>query len=242
MHDLTARRLRRLVHIMAVRSPNRMPCRPGSLLEEVITDLPNDERDRGDERPQLFRELIEATNALEERGVLLKDESGWSLTPSGLRAATTAAADVPPEGTKTQDPGHGMYVRAARVLSTDAPDAHGAPESEQQPRSVGLAGSFTVPDDVARTRPGPWAVAERAAWAPDDPSLRMTYDEGAGIWAVTLLLARGHYEFKVVLDDSWSENYGARGMRCGPNLSLDLGAPKPVTFLFDHGTKLLSIS
>ena len=233
MRDLTARRLRTLVHLMAEQSADRAPSAPGSLLEEVITAVPRDPQDHEGPPSGLFEEFLRATDSLEDTGLLAKEEAGWSLTASGRDAARSPSALGEALGR--------MEISGTAVdhVPRPVPPARvAAAASERPPRSVGLAGGFVPAGGPSRTADQqPFAAALRPAWAADDPALRLSHDAVEDVWSLTLALEPGHYEYKVVLGSSWKENYGVRGMRSGPNLVLDLPAPQEITFTFDHVTK-----
>jgi hypothetical protein len=238
MRDLTARRLRTLVHLMAERGEHRPPCRPGTLLEEVITAVPRTPGNRDEAGPELFQELIQATNSMADTGLLTKDDAGWSLTASGLTAASSpsrlrAALHGADAGSLTGAPA--TSVQQPFPSAREAPDPPG-----RTPRSVGLAGGFRPSaTSVGTAGHHSWTAAQRRPWAADDPALELSYDGAADVWCGTLTLHPGHYEYKVVIDRSWRENYGVRGMRSGPNFTLDVPVARDVTFIFDHLTKVL---
>jgi secreted pullulanase len=55
---------------------------------------------------------------------------------------------------------------------------------------------------------------------------------GNGLHILKVSLNPGSYEYKVALNGSWHENYGAGGEPGGCNISFKLDAPKEVTFMF----------
>lgn len=247
MRDLTARRLRTLVHLMAERTADRSPCAPGTLLEEVITAVP---RDHDGSRSGLFQEFLRATDSLADTGLLTKDASGWSLTASGRATAASSSAlgealdDALDDAFGKRSSSMELAGSTSRAIDAERqsafPAGMAADACDRRPRRVGLTGGFLPagsPNGV--TRQQPWAAAQRPAWAADDSALQLSYDADGDIWSVTLAMEPGHYEYKVVLDSSWQENYGVRGMLSGPNLVLDLSTSSTVTFSFDHVTKIL---
>lgn len=242
MRDLTARRLHTLVHLLAERSADRGPYAPGALLEEVITAVP---RDHDGSRSGLFQEFLKATDSLADTGLLTKQDAGWALTAMGRAAAESSS------------PGEALDEALGKALGSmkfsdstkRAVDAErhsalhpgtAADTADRRPRRVGLTGGFLpAGSSAAAAEQQPWTVAQRPAWVADDPALQLTYDAGEDMWSAALTLDPGHHEYKVVLDSSWQENYGVRGMRSGPNLVLDVSTPRTVTFSFDHVTKIL---
>ena len=61
-------------------------------------------------------------------------------------------------------------------------------------------------------------------------------------FALTKTVPAGSYEFKVRLNGSWSENYGAGGVAGGPNIPLSLVAPAALTFSYDHTTHHVGVA
>ena len=185
-------------------------------------------RDHDGFRSGLFQEFLKATDVLADTGFLAKDTSGWSLTASG-RAAAGSASGLD-EALERME----VCGGTSRAIDTAQQPAASDP-SDRLPRCVGLAGGFLP---AGSTDQQPWRVSQRSAWVADDPGLQLAYDAEEDVWATALAMEPGHYEYKVVLDSSWRENYGVRGMRSGPNLVLDISTPSRVTFTFDHVTKL----
>ncbi|MEJ5945997.1 alpha-amylase family glycosyl hydrolase [Pseudokineococcus basanitobsidens] len=96
-------------------------------------------------------------------------------------------------------------------------------ESVEQPDAVAIAGDL----DSEIGCPGDWQ--------PDCDAAQMTYDEASGRWVLAVDLPAGSYAYKVAVDRSWAENYGAGGVPDGPNITLDHPGG-PVTFTYDHAT------
>ncbi len=60
-------------------------------------------------------------------------------------------------------------------------------------------------------------------------------DQGNDVWAQTFSLPAASYQYKIALNDSWDENYGAGGVQGGENIGL--AAPGgDVRFYYDHKT------
>ncbi|ASS87130.1 amylopullulanase [Geobacillus lituanicus] len=101
--------------------------------------------------------------------------------------------------------------------------AAGSPE-----RTVTLVG--TLQDELGHTK----------EW---DPSAAATvmHDEGDGLYTLTGTLPAGTYEYKIAINGSWDENYGAGG-RNGGNLTLTLNEPTKVTFYYHDRTHAIADS
>ena len=64
----------------------------------------------------------------------------------------------------------------------------------------------------------------------------LVFDSADGVWQGTFTLPAGSWEYKVALDGSWDENYGANATPNGPNIPLSLLAPRSVKFYYSHET------
>jgi glycosidase len=73
-------------------------------------------------------------------------------------------------------------------------------------------------------------------WMPDCSQAQLTLDPDDEVWKGTFELPAGTYEYKVAIDGSWAENYGAGAVRDGANISLTLPAAGRVTFFYEHGS------
>ena len=62
-------------------------------------------------------------------------------------------------------------------------------------------------------------------WQPDCAATHLTYDGTGDVWQGVFAVPAGNWEYKVALNDSWFENYGAGGVQNGPNIPLFLSAP-----------------
>ncbi|WP_168120915.1 alpha-amylase family glycosyl hydrolase [Paenibacillus sp. HB172176] len=73
-------------------------------------------------------------------------------------------------------------------------------------------------------------------WSPDAEPFRMI-NIGDGMHMLKVKLTPGQYEYKITINGSWDENYGADGERGGGNKRFKLAEPKEVTFIFyDHAS------
>lgn len=101
---------------------------------------------------------------------------------------------------------------------------------------------WTVTEEGARYATAPDAVALAGSfghrlgaedWAPAADQVQMAYSPVSQQWELTAQLPTGTYEYKVAIDRSWEENYGAFGVPNGANhvLQHDGGV---VTFRYDH--------
>jgi glycosidase len=77
-------------------------------------------------------------------------------------------------------------------------------------------------------------------WQPDCENTGLTYDAGGDIWTGTFDIPAGSWEYKVAIDGSWDENYGAGGVQNGANIQLNLSSPTSVTFWYATGTHFVT--
>ena len=82
--------------------------------------------------------------------------------------------------------------------------------------------------------PGDWQPDCLRSWL-QDPD-----EDGVSTFATNALPA-GSYEAKVVIDESWDENYGAGGVQNGANLPFSVGPGATATFSYDAATHVLTV-
>jgi hypothetical protein len=73
-------------------------------------------------------------------------------------------------------------------------------------------------------------------WDPACPNTHLAYDAEDGVWQGSFVIPSGSWEYKVALDNSWTENYGLNAIPNGPNLPLNLPAGMMVKFYYSHAT------
>jgi len=65
---------------------------------------------------------------------------------------------------------------------------------------------------------------------------------GPGQYAATFTLPAGSYQFKVTVNGSWDENYGADGAKDGANIPLVLGGTARLAFAYDDTSHRVSVA
>ncbi len=90
------------------------------------------------------------------------------------------------------------------------------------PTSVTLAGSLQS------------KIGCTGDWLADCAASKLTFDAGDNVWQASFTVPSGSYEYKVALNDAWTENYGANAQLNGPNIPLSLTADATVKFYYDH--------
>ncbi|MFC7497181.1 MULTISPECIES: alpha-amylase family glycosyl hydrolase [unclassified Nocardioides] len=80
-------------------------------------------------------------------------------------------------------------------------------------------------------------------WQPDCAATHLSFDISDGKWHGTFTLPAGDYQWKVAINDSWNENYGAGGAAGGDNLplSVPVGGGTYV-FTWDQASRVPSVA
>jgi hypothetical protein len=104
---------------------------------------------------------------------------------------------------KSADKSAAAAEAPAAVAPTAAAPA--APETIEQPEAVAVAGDFNV------------LLGAPANWAPQYDEAQMQLDAVDQLWKIAAELPAGSYSFKIAINRSWEENYGAFGHFDGAN-------------------------
>jgi glycosidase len=79
-------------------------------------------------------------------------------------------------------------------------------------------------------------------WDPGCTATDLTRLGATGTYTTVFEVPAGSYEFKVVIDHAWDENYGAGGSAGGANIPLVLLEPLRLEFTYDDASHLVSIA
>ncbi|MFE7845808.1 pullulanase-type alpha-1,6-glucosidase [Microbacterium sp. NPDC057407] len=122
------------------------------------------------------------------------------------------------------------YASIGNRVNVSVPEEPEEPAEEPEPQEptdyefVSVPGSFNSEAGC----PGDWQ--------PDCQNVQMELVNGT-IWRLKLTdLAAGDYAYKIAVEKSWDENYGAGGVAGGPDIVLNHDGG-PITFYFDPRTK-----
>ncbi|QOD04250.1 glycosidase [Pseudarthrobacter sp. BIM B-2242] len=155
------------------------------------------------------------------------------------KAPAKKAAEAVGKAAKLIEDAVEPVVKAVRTRKAAAPKDTAAavaeplegPDEETfpQPEAVALAGDFNT------------FLGAPENWAPQYDESQMDFDFGSQVWVKSTELPAGFYTFKIALNRSWDENYGAFGTFDGPNHELhhDGGT---VTIRYDHRTRDITIN
>ncbi|MGX5715130.1 pullulanase X25 domain-containing protein [Arthrobacter sp. MAHUQ-56] len=131
-----------------------------------------------------------------------------------------------------------VRTRKAPAKKAEAEAAAGAPaepfegpdvETHPQPEAVAVAGDFNT------------ILGAPENWAPQYDEAQMEFDFLDQQWKKSADLPAGYYTFKIALNRSWAENYGAFGTFDGPNHELH-HAGGAVTIRYNHATRDITIN
>lgn len=164
-------------------------------------------------------------------------------TEAPVKKAAKKASKAPAKRTAPKEPEASAVLEAAEALLTEAPAA-------EEPAAEAPAGELTTAAPVADiAQPNAVAIAgdfgthlgAGADWEPSLDAVQMALDADAARWRRTVDLPAGTYSFKIAIDRSWDENYGAFGFPGGANHELKHDGG-PVTIEYDHATKDVAFS
>ncbi|RKR12673.1 glycosidase [Arthrobacter oryzae] len=116
-------------------------------------------------------------------------------------------------------------AEAAAESGAEAPAAPAVSvETIEQPEAVAVAGDFDI------------LLGAPANWAPQYDEVQMELDQVDQLWKIAADIPAGFYSFKIALNRSWDENYGAFGVFDGPNHEVHHGGG-PLVIQYDHRTR-----
>ena len=114
--------------------------------------------------------------------------------------------------------------------STLAPPIGGsAIGSSDQPAAVAVAGDFNT------------LLGAPENWAPQYDEAQMKLDTLDQLWKLSAEIPAGYYNFKIALNRSWDENYGAFGAFDGANHELHHVGGQ-LTIRYDHRTRDITVN
>ncbi|MEC5191786.1 MULTISPECIES: pullulanase X25 domain-containing protein [unclassified Arthrobacter] len=130
-------------------------------------------------------------------------EEAVAPVAKAVRKRKAPAAKAPAETPAAEPAPVSKPAPAAEATPAAAPEA--AAETIEQPAAVAVAGDFNI------------LLGAPANWAPQYDESQMELDLVDQLWKLAANLPAGSYTFKIALNRSWDENYGAFGAFDGPN-------------------------
>jgi glycosidase len=106
-----------------------------------------------------------------------------------------------------------------------------------------LSSSLSTSNQLKVIFPGTiQAVNGAKIWNPDGRETRAV-EVTPGVYELVLMLPKGHYEYKVALNGTWSENYGADAKRDGANIVLEVANDNTIVkFIYNSSTHQITDS
>ncbi|HKS01713.1 MAG TPA: glycosidase [Arthrobacter sp.] len=115
-------------------------------------------------------------------------------------------------------------VQKKAEADAQAPAVESSVETVDQPAAVAVAGDFNT------------LLGAPENWAPQYDEAQMKLDELDQLWKLSAEIPAGYYNFKIALNRSWDENYGAFGAFDGANHELH-HAGGQLTIRYNHRTR-----
>jgi len=119
-------------------------------------------------------------------------------------------------------------VRGKKAEANSETEAS-AVETIPQPGAVAVAGDFNT------------LLGAPENWAPQYDEAQMELDAIDQLWKLTADIPAGYYTFKIALNRSWEENYGAFGAFDGANHELHHDGGR-ITIRYDHRTRDITVN
>ncbi|UKA63726.1 glycosidase [Arthrobacter sp. FW306-04-A] len=253
-------RLKTVLDVLAEGTWSEQSLNAGEILAEAIVRVPLDTRESellSGGIPRGHKNLTTETAKLVKAGWLVKGRSGWTITDDGLRATVafakpdefvTALAEGTPVPAGTPLPTAPVKkaaakkapaaekAPAAKAAATKTPAAKAAPKKAAAPKAPAAVEKLEQPSAVAIAGDFNTILGAPEDWAPQYDEVQMKFNTRRKVWTLAATLPAGFYTYKIALNRSWDENYGAFGVRDGANHELNHDGGK-VTFTYDHATR-----
>ncbi|HET7277631.1 MAG TPA: pullulanase-type alpha-1,6-glucosidase [Dermatophilaceae bacterium] len=124
---------------------------------------------------------------------------------------------------------YAVLATAAVVLASAIAPLSGAARAAE-PRTATLVGSLQS------------ELGCSGDWDPTCTATDLTLQAGTTAYSRNFDVPAGSFELKVAINHSWDENYGADGVKNGPNIPLVLQGPATLRFSYDDTTHKIGIA
>ena len=131
-------------------------------------------------------------------------------------------------------------VAAVVAFGAAGPASAAAPASGV--RTAAAAAADPVPKSVTVAGSLQSELGCTADWQPDCAATHLSRVGTTDTWTRDVEVPAGSYEFKAAIDDAWTVNYGAGGVKDGPNIPLVLAGATKLRFSFDATSHVLSFA
>lgn len=146
-------------------------------------------------------------------------KTGGKVAGKAAKLVEEVAAPVA-KAVRKRKPAAAAEAQAAPAAEAPAVNA----EAIEQPEAVAVAGDFSI------------LLGAPSNWAPQYDEVQMELDQVDQLWKIAADIPAGFYTFKIALNRSWDENYGAFGTFDGPNHEVHHGGGVLVV-QYDHRTR-----
>ena len=145
--------------------------------------------------------------------------------------APTKTAKVVDKAAKLIEDAVAPVAKAVRGKKAESASEIEAPavETIPQPEAVAVAGDFNT------------LLGAPENWAPQYDEAQMELDSLDQLWKLTADIPAGYYTFKIALNRSWEQNYGAFGAFDGANHELHHDGGR-LTIRYDHRTRDITVN
>ncbi|MGN7251856.1 pullulanase X25 domain-containing protein [Arthrobacter sp. SAFR-014] len=154
--------------------------------------------------------------------------------PAEAEKAPSKAAKVVDKAAKLIEDAVAPVAKAVRKKAeadagAQAPAVGNSTETIEQPAAVAVAGDFNT------------LLGAPENWAPQYDEAQMKLDELDQLWKISAEIPAGYYNFKIALNRSWDENYGAFGAFDGANHELHHSGGQ-LTIRYNHRTRDITVN
>ncbi|UKA55403.1 glycosidase [Arthrobacter sp. FW305-BF8] len=154
--------------------------------------------------------------------------------PAEAEKAPSKAAKVVDKAAKLIEDAVAPVAKAVRKKAeadaeAQAPAVENSTETIEQPAAVAVAGDFNT------------LLGAPENWAPQYDEAQMKLDELDQLWKISAEIPAGYYNFKIALNRSWDENYGAFGAFDGANHELHHSGGQ-LTIRYNHRTRDITVN
>lgn len=241
----TTLRLKAVLDVLSEAVQSGEKLNAGDVLGAAIARVPLNEQESellSGGIPRGHKALTTATAKLVKAGWLVKGRPGWSITEDGQRA-TVAFADPAafaaaldggtpvPAGTELPEAPAAKAAPKASAKTASTAEAKATPKrkkAEAAPAAEASAAeakgssaeAVDQPDAVAVVGDFNTLLGAPENWSPEFDEVQMKLDSADQLWKLEADIPAGFYNFKIALNRSWAENFGAYGLFDGPNHEL----------------------
>jgi hypothetical protein len=156
--------------------------------------------------------------------------------PAAKKPAAAKAEKAPSKTAKVVDKAAKLIedavapvAKAVLKKAEASAEAQAPAETVDQPAAVAVAGDFNT------------LLGAPENWAPQYDEAQMQLDELDQLWKLSAEIPAGYYNFKIALNRSWEENYGAFGAFDGANHELHHSGGQ-LTIRYDHRTRDITVN